>query len=352
MISILIWNSLGIPPSHASLAVSVLFVLAMAMPIVALGVIHYFFVRGSVEIIFIFLGFVLLVVTQIVAPPMYTLLDVYSQNVSLRAVPLEADLCNDPSATPIFAHLSDLHITDRQRTRDGKEPGNGRLKSILQSINEHKSRFLIISGDITDEGSAPQWKLVDTLMQDINRETKIVISTGNHDLNYFFGKDPDEHPWAWFGMRPLEGTEAEPRIFRAADFQARHLPDVQANSGSKLRDITSNLPTEFNLDHFDQQIGECALSCIANAAGQSPDEAKLQIASCRSFCAHDLDSIRFHYFHDLSESFPLFYVDELSNTAFISMTTSMADSAEVGRNAIGMSGKEQIKNLHRNLKQE
>jgi hypothetical protein len=345
MISILIWDSLGIPPSHGGLLVGLLFALAISMPMVGMGVVHCLFRRGATEIVFIFLAFVVLVVAQIASPVGATLLDIYSQKVLLVAFPLEPSSCDDASVQPIFAHISDLHITDRKRTRDGKDPGNGRLTSVLKRINERKPSFLLISGDITDEGTASQWRLVDGLMQSLDSKTKIIISTGNHDLNYFFGKDPDENPWTWFGLKPLVGIEAEPRIFRAAEFQARHLAEVRTSSGTSLRDITLDVPTESTLDHFQRQIGECALSCVANASGEKPGDVKLEIAGCRGFCAHDLDSIRFHYFHDLSESFPLLYIDEVSHTAMISMTTSMADSAEAGRNAIGLSGPEQIKAL-------
>src|SRR5580704_15592980 len=58
MVSILTWNSLGIPPSHASLAVGVLFAVAIGMPVVAMGIIRCLFVRGPTEIMLIFLGFI------------------------------------------------------------------------------------------------------------------------------------------------------------------------------------------------------------------------------------------------------------------------------------------------------
>jgi hypothetical protein len=57
MISILTWDSLGIPPSHAGVTVGLFFILAMIMPIVAMPVIHLLFRRGPAEIVFIFSGF-------------------------------------------------------------------------------------------------------------------------------------------------------------------------------------------------------------------------------------------------------------------------------------------------------
>ena len=133
MISVLIWDSLGIPPSHGGLPVGLLFALAMAMPIVAMGVVHYLLSRGPTEIVFIFVGFGVLVVAQIVSPLAATLLDIYSQKVSLVALPLEPASCDDPGIEPIFAHISDLHITDRKRTRDGKERATAGLRQFFSA---------------------------------------------------------------------------------------------------------------------------------------------------------------------------------------------------------------------------
>ncbi len=345
IISAIFWDHLGLPTDSGWWVSILLFLLANVTTLLMLPLVSHISRGHPVGIVAAVGGFGLLVAMEIIAPPAITLIKIYSQEASVNPQTLQPDSC-DQTVEPIFAHISDLHITERQSTRDGKQPGNGKLTPLLQRLNERRPPFLIISGDITDEGTATQWRLVEQLFRPLHPETKVLVSTGNHDLNYFFGTDPEEHPWTWFGLRPLVGIDAEPRIFRAAEFQARHLDQVHTSAGELLRNVTTDVPNESNLDRFQLQIGECALSCVSNVGGGGdPRDAKLQIASCPSFCAHDLDSIRFHYFHDLSQSFPLYYYDEVSNTAFISMTTSMADSTEVGRNAIGLSGKDQIKNL-------
>jgi hypothetical protein len=53
---------------------------------------------------------------------------------------------------------------------------------------------------------------LEKLMMPLDPPIRIFASTGNHDLNYFFGKDPDERPWTWFGLFPVTGLDAEPRI--------------------------------------------------------------------------------------------------------------------------------------------
>jgi hypothetical protein len=113
------------------------------------------------------------------------------------------------------------------------------------------------------------------------------------------------------------------------------------------------VPTESRLrsdpTSFQNQIDECAIECVSRS-GPSPEDVKLGIAGCRSSCNHDLESIRFHYYHDLAKLFPLTYLDVNSHTAFISLTTSLGDSTSVGRNAIGWAGGDQIKRLREELR--
>lgn len=349
LVAVICWDHVGLPSDPRSWTAFILFWLAHITIVVVVFVTRFVKRARLGKSLLAALGFVVLVIIQTIAPPSATLIELYSRKVPIRPFATAPAPCDDPNMQPIFAHISDLHITEQLNTRDGKQPGNNRMANLLERINERRPPFLIVSGDITDEGMSTQWTLVDQLFRPLHTGTEIFFSTGNHDLNYFFGRDPEEHPWTWFGLKPLRGLDAEPRIFRAAEFQARHLRAVHSTSGSTLQDLTANVPTESNLTHFPKQIDECTESCIADA-DVDPGQTKSLIGLCRSSCRTDVESIRFHYFHDLSESFPLYYLDEASHTAFISMTTSTADTAEVGRNAIGLSGSDQIRNLRAELK--
>ena len=343
LLAIIFWDHIGIPPSHGAAVVTLLFFVAIGTPLILLLINRHLLTGSPTGIVFAFLGFCLVIFAEVLTPPTLTVVDIYSKPVSRLATPIEPDACTDQTVKPLLAHISDLHISDRERTRDNSYPGNDRLAPVLQRINSFKPPYLVVSGDITDEETAPQWRLVENLLTPLNRNTTILSSTGNHDLNYFFGKDPTERPWTWFGLFPLTGIDGEPRIFRAAEFQARHLSQMLTTAGTSLGNTIANVPTESNLALFKDQIAECAISCLSNAA--TPDEARSARAVCTGMCAHDLDSIRFHYYHDLSKLFPLTYVDTASHTAFIAMTTSMAESTSVGRNAIGWSGDDQITHL-------
>jgi 3',5'-cyclic AMP phosphodiesterase CpdA len=348
VMAVYFWDHLGVPPDANGWTAILLDCVAHITVIILVPVLLCVERSRPVGVVLAVLGFALFVMTQLVGPPAATLIEIYSTKASMAGRPLTASPCDDLNVQPIFAHISDLHITEKATTRDGKLPGNNKLEPLFRRLNKYNPPYLIVSGDITDEGTATQWRLVERLVNPLLSDTKIFISTGNHDLNYFFGRDPEEHPWTWFGLRSSVGLDAEPRIFRAAEFQARHLPDVRGSSGGRLKDTTTNVPTSSNLNHFPAQIAECKMSCISNSE-LDPAQGKLEAAACRSLCATNVESIRFHYFNDLSESFPSYFVDEASQTAFISLTTSMADSAEVGRNAIGLTGKDQIKNLKAEL---
>src|SRR5262249_31069020 len=119
------------------------------------------------------LAFAFFVVAQTVAPPSATLIEIYSTPTSIPGQHLRPDSCDERTIQPIFAHISDLHITEEPSTRDGKSPGNIKLAPLLQRLNEYKPPFLIISGDITDQGTAPQWRLMEQLLGPLHSDTKI-----------------------------------------------------------------------------------------------------------------------------------------------------------------------------------
>jgi hypothetical protein len=340
MLAIIGWDALGIPPSHGTWLTYTLFVLAGIMPLVALGIDQALYGHGCFLAALAFLLYLSLLIAQMVAPPIYMLHDIHSFKSDVTAVsPHVPDPCDSSGAQPLFAHISDLHITEKSKTRDGHAPGNKKLPAIIARIKELKPPYLLISGDITDEGTAAQWQKVEELLNGVGPKTQVFMSTGNHDLNQFFGQDPEEHPSMWSQSHKLSAIK--PRIFLAAEFQARNMPEVKTSAGQTLSDFITHVPTAATAAQFKTERDECALSCIADA----PPELRFPGPACRAICETDLDSLRYHYFHDLPKSFPLYYIDETAHTAFFSMTTSLSDTDELGRNAIGSSGADQIQHL-------
>jgi hypothetical protein len=202
--SIFVWDSLGIPATLSWWPSWSLFGVATITPLLALAL-HRQLLTGGIRSSSLFFSiFCLFVLAQLSAPLSWTLLAVYRQHPSpdLHLEKIAPDGCDDGGAEPLFAHISDLHISEFEHTRDGKLPGNPRLKPLIDEINRHAPSFLIISGDLTDMGTPTEWNSLQDLLSNLRPTTRIFIAPGNHDLNHFFGPDPVEHPWSWFGLTP------------------------------------------------------------------------------------------------------------------------------------------------------
>lgn len=69
-----------------------------------------------------------------------------------REMPVEKVLagntCNSP---PLFALISDTHITDKNKTLEDKTDGDGKLRRTLAAIRNVCPKLLIVSGDLTDQ---------------------------------------------------------------------------------------------------------------------------------------------------------------------------------------------------------
>lgn len=71
--------------------------------------------------------------------------------------------------------LSDIHVT----------PGNHReemLKKIIEDINSNETELVILSGDLTDEGSDEQLKNVKSILDNIKKP--LFVIPGNHENNW------------------------------------------------------------------------------------------------------------------------------------------------------------------------
>lgn len=97
------------------------------------------------------------------------------------------------SATVSILHLTDLHFVSddaasRVETHPGPPFGNSLLRIRLESLAEtmERSDVVVFSGDITDSGSAAEWRELQRLVRAwpdrIRRKT--IWIPGNHDLNF------------------------------------------------------------------------------------------------------------------------------------------------------------------------
>jgi small basic protein len=271
-------------------------------------------------------------------------------NKSIHPQPLTPiGRCEADKDSIVIVHLSDLHVTDQAHTRDGKMPGNGRLVRLLTDIARRASpSYLVISGDLTDQGEVTHWRLLEGVFATMSRIPRTIVAPGNHDLNQFFGVDPE-----WNELDKIKDasvimdTQKMPRMGRFLTFQSHFLPELTNYTGHTLADVLGNMPSTATLQKFPKERDECYERCRSWAVG-----SELQSGTdlgCWNKCTKDWRTIRFVYLYDLEESFPWKYVDPSGRVAFFSLASTISRTTSVGENAIGFLPDEQIDRLKTGL---
>jgi 3',5'-cyclic AMP phosphodiesterase CpdA len=108
-------------------------------------------------------------------------------------------LDHPPDARLRIAHLSDLHVTEGARVRlveQARPGGTGILPSLLATPAIASADLVLVTGDVTDRGTAQSWEQFLTLVRTAGIVDRTVIVPGNHDLCLV---DP------WGGLRDPDG---------------------------------------------------------------------------------------------------------------------------------------------------
>ena len=85
--------------------------------------------------------------------------------------------------TITFLQLSDLHLAPPGQLLAGIDP-IWQMRSVLARINQLDvtPAFIVISGDLTDNGSAESYEVVNEVLQELGAgTTSILLALGNHD---------------------------------------------------------------------------------------------------------------------------------------------------------------------------
>jgi Icc protein len=85
--------------------------------------------------------------------------------------------------TITFLQLSDLHLAPPGQLLAGIDPIR-QMRSVLARINQFDvaPEFIIISGDLTDDGSAESYEVVKEVLQELGAgATPVFLALGNHD---------------------------------------------------------------------------------------------------------------------------------------------------------------------------
>ena len=87
-------------------------------------------------------------------------------------------------AEPItFLHLSDLHVAPPGQLVHGIDP-LPQVQRVIERIRalDVVPAFVVVSGDLTDDGSEESYQLLNTLLREIGHgDIPILLALGNHD---------------------------------------------------------------------------------------------------------------------------------------------------------------------------
>jgi hypothetical protein len=114
-----------------------------------------------------------------------------------------------------IAQLSDLHVTEGPRVRmvEKAAPGGNHILPVLFDAPElANSHVILITGDVTDRGTAVAWRNFLDAIEDRGLEDRTIMVPGNHDLGM---------------VDPLDGRrEKRHHVLRADRFGIVHLANL------------------------------------------------------------------------------------------------------------------------------
>ena len=278
---------------------------------------------------------------------------------------LEGSPCQPINANALVAHLSDLHFVreGQTKTRDGSDPGNGRIDALIDLVNRAHPKFLVVSGDITDSGDELEWRVALDSLQRIDTSTKIILSPGNHDLSLVF-RDRE------IIRKGDTALDVGLRVPRFLDIQWKLTDGVMTALGQNLDALMRHAKPKPDLRQLEKAataFNSCSMTCEAttyrpppslNPAFPGPpqesDYARKQ--RCASYCEpiwQGEEATRVYtewqaYWDEKTDDvFPLSMVSTDSRVAFIALMPEPHNTT--GENAIGTIDSSQLGRLKKLL---
>jgi 3',5'-cyclic AMP phosphodiesterase CpdA len=90
-----------------------------------------------------------------------------------------------PAGGLLVAQLSDLHVNEGPRVRMVERPhpgGNAQLERVLDAPELADADVVIVTGDVTDRGTAASWRSFLDAVEDRGLQNRLILVPGNHDL--------------------------------------------------------------------------------------------------------------------------------------------------------------------------
>lgn len=342
-----LWWTLGVPPSSGWMFSFVYLLLGLATIVAGVAIFAWCLDHpGRAHRLLSACGYMSFMTVYLAVPPSWAIVSASLARQDLAMKMLEPDEdCSFKAGAPLLAHLSDLHITAGDKcTKDNGMPGNGRLKELLEYVRTFDPAWLVISGDLTDTGNSSDWRELETISSGLT--THIFVAPGNHDVNRYFGKEPE----------PLDMTEVDAaltaqesltRLARVALFQSRHGSDTRESSGTLLTEFLSQLPTKENLNtKYEAMVSACRKQCRPNTFeyGAGPGIA------CSCTCGRAWMVFRLVEASKLGYSFPWVSHDVGRSVSLLSLHSAAKETDTLGQNAVGFVDDSQLNRLKLELK--
>jgi len=177
-----------------------------------------------------------------------------------------------------FLHLSDFHIHTN-------EVDNKNIAANLKNIStKYQNHYLIVTGDITDDGATEQYQNAYNLLQPFTGRISIV--PGNHDFGAAGNFYSEER------ARRFDEMLAKP-LNQGGTFKGDNNPVVNMHSEGSLKimliALDSNLETDHPFDFACGEIGEAQLRALKTilSTTSTADIVKILIFHHHPFMVND-----------------------------------------------------------------
>ena len=244
---------------------------------------------------------------------------------------------------PLFVHLSDPHFVGagRQETFQHLPRDPVALASLTEGILRIKPTYLLVTGDVTDTGSEPEWQQAEAILFGPARKEGIavIVAPGNHDLQPAFGG-------VQMALSPERASTILLRRFLEASGVAR--AGLRTTDDRSVASLVDWRPTETEVA---ERATRDYLTCMANpieprAAGPAWAEG-CRLATTPERVRESM--VTFRTASACTDWFPLLHADAAAGVSIFVLCSSAVTTSTYGSNAIGTFGSPQIQRLLRTI---
>lgn len=245
---------------------------------------------------------------------------------------------------PLVSHVTDVHVT--KASHIGTVEGNDRdgmeaLQTWLSPFASRGSRFLLVSGDLTDTGDPDEWRRVDAVFITARSDEQyLVVAPGNHDL-FPYGESLQDHLRLYF-----EHAGKWCRSLTTCEFQP--VFDLTYLANSSIEGKVEAKARELKEAYINSRPGPSNPQELAE--DEDVERAWRERANTMDWFTPARDMlIRDWYRSNWRAAFPLRLDDKLSG-GLVLVINSVLPTHLLGESALGELGDEQLAQVEAALK--